>query len=202
MGTSFQSGRQEHLSAPQKCYVAPGHAQLLPQKAHQPVRLCAAAAIALTARDQQHPRALPANFLAREGLRDGFGEALDQQRMAAIDVIVKNLNVPMSAAEFRKAAAERFALPQVPFERGRQYEDFCGARTGLAFKKAIDAVLTGMVRRVHGERTQTHSRGKSEDAGCRIGETFRLRRRTIPIGMVWKQIGRDEEYGFSHVTQL
>ena len=66
----------------------------------------------------------------------------------------------------------------------------------------MEAVLTGIVRRVHGEGTESHSRRKSQDARHRIGKTFRLRQRAIPIGMVWKQISRDEECGFGHVMQL
>ena len=60
----------------------------------------------------------------------------------------------------------------------------------------------GILGGVHGERTETYSRRKSEDARYGIGETFRLRPRAIPIGMVRKQIARDEECGFRHVMQL
>ena len=122
--------------------------------------------------------------------------------MAAIDVIVKNRHIPVAAAEFRKAAAERFALPEIPVERARQHENFAGARTGLTLKNAIEAVLTGIIRRVHGKRTESHLRRKSQDTRYGIGETFRLGQRAIPIGMVRKQIARDEKCRSGHVMQL
>jgi hypothetical protein len=136
--------------------------------------------------------------LAREGFRDGFGETLDQQRMATIDVIVKNRHIPLAAPEFGNAAAERFALPQIPVERTRQHENFTGAQACLALKNAIEAVLTGIVRGVHGKRTESYSRLESQDARNWMGETFRLRLRAIPIGMVWKQVARDEKRRFGH----
>lgn len=69
-------------------------------------------------------------------------------------------------------------------------------------KNAIEAALAGIIGCVHGKGAELHSRVETHNARYRTGETFRLRERAIPIGMLWKQIGRDEECGFSHVTPL
>jgi hypothetical protein len=55
---------------------------------------------------------------------------------------------------------------------------------------------------MYGKGTESHSRRKSQDARYRIGETFRLRQRAIPIGMVRKQVARDEECRFGHELRV
>ena len=74
----FQSARQKHLRMAQKSHIASAQAQLLPDEAHQPVRLRAAAAISVAACDQQQADVLRGDLAAGERPRHDIGETFDQ----------------------------------------------------------------------------------------------------------------------------
>jgi hypothetical protein len=76
----------------------------------------------VTAGYEQQAQSLRRNLMAGQRVRKHVGEALDHERMAGVDVIVKDSSVAMTPPEFRESAPERLALPQVPIERRRQNE--------------------------------------------------------------------------------
>src|SRR5579859_42028 len=192
----FETRAEKFLSMPQESHIRAGEAQALPQQAHQPAGLRSAVAVAVTAGQEQQAYALRRNLPAGQRARKHVGEAFDHERMAGIDIVVKDVSVAMTPPEFRESAPERFALPQVPIERRRQNEDLL--RTGFVVQHAIETELAGIFTRMHRHRRQANLRRESQNARGWLYEGFRLCQRAIPIALMRENIARDYECGRSH----
>ena len=119
-----------------------------------------------------------------------IGEALYQQRMAQVEIVMMNGHIGALTALFRQNAPDLFTLRQIEIERGRQHEYF---RSLLLRKDLCQRVAAYSFAWIGGDRSHLHDGFKAEnrrgsgDYGC--GLPLRLR----PIGFVGLQIGREKK---------
>lgn len=94
--------------------------QVFPQQPHQPVAVRTARGVAMTACRENDSRPLRR---ARQNARHLFGEAVDEQRMSWLHIVMMDGNARMTPPCFGQRVPKRFALPKVEIESGRQDEN-------------------------------------------------------------------------------
>jgi hypothetical protein len=113
--------------------------------------------------------------------------------VTGVQIIVKDRNIGVLAAELRDGVAEGFALPQVPIQGSGQYENLIGSLHCFAAKHAIETVIAGILAGMHDQRGQAHARCESQNVRHRPGERFGLRPCASPVWVMRKQIAGNNE---------
>ena len=84
----------------QKSNLAEAQARLFPKQAHQPVGISPTSWITLSVGDEQNPGLSRRNVSGIECLQDLVREAINEQRVAGIDVVVVNRDRLMNSTNF------------------------------------------------------------------------------------------------------
>ena len=104
--------------------LAETHARLFPKQAHQPIGVSPASWITLSVGNEQKPGVPRGNALLNQRLQHPVGEAINQEGVAWIDIVVVNRDGWMKAANLAQGLAEERPLPNVELERQGQKDEF------------------------------------------------------------------------------
>jgi hypothetical protein len=135
-GALFERVRQKRLRVADESDFAGRDAELLPNQAHQPVRIGAGGCVGLSAGGQNQPRALRTGWADRA--RHLIGESLNHQRMARIGVVVMESDGGVLAARLTDCLPKRFALQKIEVQRSRKDKDLARVPALQSGGKRVD----------------------------------------------------------------
>jgi len=178
--------------------LAETHARLFPKQAHQPIGVSPASWITLSVGYEQKPGVPRGNALFKQCLQNLVGEAIDQQGVAWIDIVVVNRDGWMKAANLAQRLPEERPLPNVELERQRQKDEFRRAIRNLALDYLSEMMLIiGSVCWQHGDRRTCP---KSEKTSCKRGQARGLFLSLRPTSCCRLDFARQDEDRSGHAS--